>query len=160
MKHIKAGTEAIARVKMEGEVKTVRIKATESPKRIKAEATTQAEVERVKLSTQRVYNGGFVKDDKTGMLYRDGEFYRIMDGCPFKCWPDGMVKDQKTDTHTCWFGRISKKPTEEDLLIASKNIMKCMIKSFPELFYNLETGERENKMTDHEGNMRFKHTIV
>jgi len=160
MKRIKAGTTSITRVKVEGEVKTVRIKAPESPKRVKVEATAPIEVERVKLGTQRVYNGGFVKDLKTGMLYRDGEFYRIVENCPFKCWPDGTLKDQKTETHVCWFGRIAKKPSDDDLRIASENIMRCMMRAFPELYYNLETGERENKATDHEGNMLFKHTIV
>ena len=149
MERVRAGNEKVSRVK-----------APESPKRIKAEATTPEPVERVKKQTQRVYNGGFVKDDKTGMLYRDGEFYKIIDGCAFKCWPDGFVKDQKTDTHVCWFGQVKRKPTDEDLRIASMNIMKCMVKCFPELYYNMETGERENKTVDADGNMKYKRILV
>lgn len=138
MKRVKAGSEEIARVKVKPEQTVVL--------RVKTNETTQesTQVERVKPKTERVYNGGFIKDEKTGMFFKKGEFYKLIDGCYFRCWEDGNIKDQRTDTHVCWFGKITRKATEEQLREAAIAVQKAMIRAFPEMYYDVKTGERVN----------------
>jgi hypothetical protein len=137
MKRIKAGAQAITRVKTNPD-KTVTVE----------NHTESAPIERIKPKATRLYSGGFTKDPKTKMFLKGGEYYKLIDGCYFKAWPDGNIKDQKTATHVCWFGKITRKATQEELMAASMAIRKCMVKCFPEMYYNMETGERENQITE------------
>lgn len=139
MVRIKAG---IPRVKAQPDKVVVeRVKASKTEEKAPS-------IERIKPKTERIYNGGFLKDSKTGMFIKDEEYYKLVDDCYFKCWPDGNIKDQKTETHVCWFGKITRKLTQEQSDAAALAIQKCMVKCFPEMYYNMETGERENKITE------------
>lgn len=133
-----------------------RIRGNNEPlKRIKAGsepicADASGIIERVKVKPDRVYNGGYVKDKETGLLIKNGELYKYIDGCYFKCWPDGNLKDQKTETHCCWFGKITKLASDDELRKVSMSVTRQMIKCFPGTYFDLTTGERK-QASDEDG---------
>jgi len=151
MERIKAGSKAIARVKMDPDkTVTVRMKTKE--------ITTEASpIERIRPEATRIYSGGLIKDPKTGMFWKDGEFYKLADGCYFKAWPDGHLKDQRTETHVCWFGKVTRSSTEETKIRISRAIQLQMMKCFPEVFYDLDTGER--RVFNEDGSY-YEHKLV
>jgi hypothetical protein len=89
----------------------------------------------------RVYSGGMVKDQSTGMFWKDGQYYKKFDGCYFKCWPDGNIRDQKTSTHVCWFGKISRVPTEAEYKEVALIVQRAMMRIMPSEFFD-EEGRR------------------
>ena len=120
-----------------GQVKRIKPNLNNSIERVKVVP------ERIKVLPDRIYTGGYVKDKETGLLIRNGELYKYVDGCYFKCWPDGNLKDQKTETHCCWFGKITRLATQEELREVSVAVTKQMIKCFPGTYYDQETGARK-----------------
>ena len=66
MERIKA---PVSRIKTESVKSPVRrVKADKTP-------TESAPIERIKPTATRIYNGGMIKDPKTKMFWKDGEFY-------------------------------------------------------------------------------------
>lgn len=137
-----------------------RIKPNQAPKRIKpgGDKLKHSIDKKVVIPSERIYNGGMVKDQKTGMYWKDGEYYKKVDGCYLKCWPNGFLKDQKTPTHVCWFGRVHRRSTEEELRKASIAVITAMVKSFPEDYYD-ENGNRISQV-DEDGCMIYKRKLI
>jgi hypothetical protein len=111
-----------------------RVKIAEKPQRVTlseaAEQTKRVRVEDTPEDRRKHVGNGVWLDEK-------GCYWKKVDGVWLSCFPSGYLKDQKTETHTCHYGRAfpNKKLTDEERKKLDKAIFDRMEECFPNSSY-------------------------